>query len=130
MNILIVDDDLFNLKLMSDILADAGSCATAKNGDEAIALFNAALDAGNPFDLVCLDIVMPGMSGHQVLRQIREIEEAAGRGDGDGAKVIMVTSEADVDTILVSYNYKCDAYITKPVNMDVIMDKLRFMGLR
>lgn len=129
MKILIVDDDFFNLRLMSDILSPVGSCDTAKDGINAIVLFQKALAEGQPYDLVCLDIVMPGMDGHQVLKQIRFIEECMGVSSASGVKIIMVTSKSDVDTILKSYNHKCDVYITKPINKSVIIEKLKFMGL-
>lgn len=129
MKILIVDDDFFNLKLMSDILAPIGTCDTAKNGVDAIVLFEKALTEGKPYDLICLDIIMPKMSGHQVLKQIRFIEDCMGVVSSNSVKIIMVSSESDVDIILSSYNDKCDAYVTKPITKSIIIDKIKYLGL-
>jgi hypothetical protein len=45
-------------------LADCAACFAACDGSEAIEAFVDALDFGRPFDLICLDVMMPGMSGH------------------------------------------------------------------
>ncbi len=129
MKILVVDDDLFNTTVISDILSPLGTCDTAKNGTEAIALFEKAISEGVPYTLICLDIIMPGMDGRQVLKQIRSIEDGMGTATSDPVKIIMITSAVDVDTILNSYNSRCDVYVTKPVSRDIIMDKIRYLGL-
>lgn len=129
MKILIVDDDLLNLTLISDILAPIGACDTAATGEAAFALFEKAIAEGSPYDLICLDIIMPGMDGHQVLKQIRFVEDCMGISTADSVKIIMVTGESDVDTILSTYNDRCDVYITKPIVSEILLDKLRYLGL-
>ncbi len=129
MKILIVDDDVFSVTLMSDILSPLGRCDTAKNGDEAFKLFENAISEGSPYNLICLDIIMPGMDGHQVLKQIRFVEDCMGTATRESVKIIMITSDSDVDTILSSYNGGCDVYMTKPIARELIMDKIRYLGL-
>lgn len=129
MKILIVDDDVFNVTLISDILSPVGTCDAAGNGAEAIALFEKAISEEDPYDLICLDIIMPGMDGRQVLKQIRSAEDRRETAMSDPVKIIMITSASDVDTILASYNNRCDVYVTKPVSRDIIMDKIRYLGL-
>jgi len=129
MKVLIVDDDSLSLMLMTDILSPFGSCDTADNGIDAIALFEKALAEETPYDLICLDILMPEMDGHQVLKQIRFIEDSMGIDTPDAVKIIMVTSESDVDIILKAYNIRCDVYVTKPISRQIIVDKIRFLNL-
>lgn len=129
MKILIVDDDLFYSTVLSDILSPFGSCDTVSNGPDAIALFEKAISERNPYHLIALDIIMPGMDGCQILKRVRQIEDSLGSADSNPVKIIMVTSDTDVDTILTSYNAKCDAYVNKPVSAAAIMEKLRFLGL-
>ena len=129
MKTLIVDDDELSLMLMSDILSPYGTYDTANNGIEAIALFEKALAGGTPYNLICLDILMPEMDGNQVLKQIRSIEDSRGIATPDAVKIIMVTSESDVDIILKAYNIRCDVYVTKPITRHIILDKIRFLNL-
>lgn len=129
MKTLIVDDDELSRMLMSDILSPYGSCNTANNGIDAVALFEKALSGGTPYNLICLDIIMPEMDGHQVLKQIRSIEDSRGIAPPDAVKIIMVTSESDVDIILKAYNIRCDVYVTKPITRHIIVDKLRYLNL-
>ena len=66
--ILVVDDTPPNVKLFADLLAAKGyEVDSAANGEEALAKIAAA-----PPDLVLLDVMMPGMSGYEVCRKIRE----------------------------------------------------------
>ncbi len=126
MKILVVDDDLFNRTLLSDMLASFGSCDTAESGAQAIALFEQALAAGEPYCLVTLDVVMPGISGMDVLKKLRELEAAQ---SFTPATIIMITSAGDADTILTSFDARCDSYLTKPVTRQALFDKLAFLGL-
>ena len=87
MKTLIVEDDFTSRLLMQAILSPYGECHIAVNGREAIQAFRLARAQGHPYDLVCLDIMMPEMDGHAVLKALRAAEEAEGILIGDGAKV-------------------------------------------
>lgn len=126
MRILAADDDLLNRRILEDIFTEFGQCDLAVNGYDALEAYQRAMADKTPYDLITLDIVMPGMDGREVLKSIRGIEESAGSG---ATKIIMVTSEADADSILASYDYKCDAYITKPIERQKLTDRMRFLGL-
>ena len=76
MRTLIVEDDFTSRLLMQAILAPCGECHIAVNGREAIQAFRLARAQGRPYDLVCLDIMMPEMDGHAVLKVLRAAEEA------------------------------------------------------
>ena len=82
---LIVEDDDTSRMVLQRYLMPYGETHTASNGADAVAAFADSLVRGNPFDLICLDIMLPGMSGQQVLEEIRAMEDQidpASRQDG------------------------------------------------
>jgi two-component system, chemotaxis family, chemotaxis protein CheY len=112
---LIVDDDAVGRRLLEDFLSPYGQCDLASSGMQAIELFRRALEEGRRYDLICLDILMPGMGGHDVLRVMRALEEACGVFGYDGAKVIMITGVNDSKHCVRAFQEGCEGYITKPV---------------
>ncbi|MCE5229368.1 response regulator [bacterium] len=123
MKTLIVEDEFTSRLLLQKMLERYGECHIAVNGREAIEAIHAALDNEAPYDLVCLDIMMPEMDGQETLRQIRAIEESTGIGGLDGVKVIMTTALGDKDNIMESFREQCDGYIVKPI------EKAKLVGL-
>src|SRR3989304_1394191 len=89
---LIVEDDFTSSLLLQGILKPYGTSHTALNGNQAVEAVRAALEAGEPYNLICLDIMMPEMDGQEALRQIRALEEAKGIIAINGAKVVMTTA--------------------------------------
>jgi two-component system chemotaxis response regulator CheY len=124
MKILIVDDDFTSRKLLLKILSDYGACDVAANGKEAIDAFNAALNEWEAYDLVCLDIMMPEMDGHEVLKEIRSIEKSKNIHGLDGAKVIMTTALDDSDNVKSAFREQCEAYLVKPIEKDKLVATL------
>ena len=91
MKVLIVEDDFDSALLLQKLITQYGECRTAVNGREAVLAFHVALDAGQPYDLICLDIMMPEMDGQAALKGMRAMEEARGIASTHGAKIIMTT---------------------------------------
>ena len=77
MKILVVEDDFTNRKIMQKILSAYGDCDMAFDGNEAIEAFELALEEGRPYDLICMDIMMPNMDGQEALSEIRRLEKDA-----------------------------------------------------
>ncbi len=75
---LIVEDELTSRVLLRELLKRFGPPHVAMNGTEAVEAVRVALQAGEPFDLICLDIMMPEMDGQEALKRIRQLEEEAG----------------------------------------------------
>jgi len=101
-----------------------GACDSAKLGEEAIGMFAAALESEIPYDLVSLDISMPGITGIKVLEKIREIEDYKNITADLRVKIIMVTSKSDKDTVVTSVSNGCNDYIIKPFSWKIIFNKL------
>ncbi len=129
MRTLIVDDDFTNRLLLQEILKGYGPAHIATNGKEAVEAIRAAQDAKEPYDLVCLDIMMPEMDGQEALKQIRAIEEKADIKMGQGVKVIMTTALDDSKNVMESFKGYCDAYVVKPIDKAKLLEEIRKLEL-
>ena len=125
MRILVVDDDAISRKMLEKLLMPYGEIDTAVNGRDAIATFHLAITQGRPFDLVCLDIVMPEMDGHEALMKMRDMDNE----QWVRPKIIMTTAFTDSDNVKKAFLKHCDAYIAKPISQEVLIGKLRSLGL-
>jgi len=114
--VLIVDDEPINVKLIEEILRyEKGfQYRSAVNGESALAM----LDEFNP-DIIILDIMMPGINGYDVCREIKK------RGRHKFAKIIMVSGKSLIDERLEGYSAGADDYITKPFIDDELLAKLK-----
>jgi two-component system chemotaxis response regulator CheY len=130
MKILIVDDDELCRVMLSDMLDDLGECDQAKNGSEAIDAFARALSECAPYDLICLDIIMPEIDGLQVLKKIRAIEVENKVVFPDSVRVIMVSSMSDLEHIMASFDSRCEAYMIKPFERKQLINHLSLLGLQ
>ena len=129
MRILIVDDDADLGRLISNYLSSFGECEVAVNGQDAIESVKLAFEEAHPYDLICLDIMMPNLDGQDALKKIRDIEKEKGITVGEGAKIIMITALDDDDQRLVSFLRLCDGYLTKPFQKEELFEKLREVEL-
>lgn len=129
MKTLIVEDDFVSRRVIQAILSPLGPCDIAVNGREGLQAFRLARDEGKPYDLVCLDIMMPEVDGMETLRRIREVEREAGVDGLAGVKVIMTTALSDFDSIMSSFRNQCEAYLVKPISRPALLEKVREIGL-
>ncbi len=130
MRILIVEDDLLSRKFLEGVLGGFGELAHAENGLLALEAVRAAHDEGKPFDLICLDIMMPEMDGQQALEEIRRLEREMEVHPKQEVKVIMTTALNDPKSVVRAY-YKggATAYLHKPIDKDAMVDTMRRLGL-
>jgi two-component system chemotaxis response regulator CheY len=127
MKILIVDDEFASQMLLKTILEPYGQCDIAVDGIEALRAFNSSTD--EPYDLILLDIMLPKMDGHQVLKKIREIENARGIFGFDGVKVIMITVLDDLENAKQAYESYCKSYLIKPIRNEKLVAELKTLEL-
>lgn len=129
MKILIAEDDFTSRLLLQEILKKYGVVHVAVDGSEALEAFRSALSEGTPYDLVCMDIMMPGMDGQETLRKIRDLEENRGIYFADGAKIIMVSALGDMKNIIDAFKGLCHAYLQKPIDGQNLIRELEKLDL-
>jgi two-component system chemotaxis response regulator CheY len=130
MKTLIVEDDFTSRKLLQGILSGFGHCDIAVNGVEAVDAFRTAVDEGAPYDLICMDIMMPYVDGFQALRKIRRMEAEMDRGENDLTKVIMVTAVEEPRYVFEAFEEgRAVSYIIKPIEKKRLLEEVRKTGL-
>lgn len=126
---LLAEDDELTRTIVKEYLGTFGQCDVVSNGSEAFRAFMAAHDEGSPFDLICLDIMMPGMNGHETLEEIRIYEEENNIVGLSGVKVMMTTGKSDSQSIMKAFRNQCEAYLIKPISADDLITKIKELGL-
>ncbi|MCC6398217.1 MAG: response regulator [Bacteroidetes bacterium] len=128
MKCLIVEDDFASRMILQRFLMPYGDTEIAKDGNEAIAAFQRSVQTGSRFDLVCLDIMLPGVNGQTVLKEIRSMESTSPAPAAKPARVVMTTAVSDRETVMDVIPH-CDAYLVKPVKMADLISLLKRFGL-
>lgn len=112
MRILLVDDEKKIATVLKAYLQQEGyHVTTAINGIVALTLFKE-----NPFDLVLLDLMLPGLSGEEICREIRKIS---------AAPIIMLTAKVEEEDRIQGLNLGADDYITKPFSPREVVARVR-----
>jgi len=129
MKCLIVEDDFISRKLLQTYLSEYVDCYIATNGKEALDAFEKALDADEPYDFICLDIMMLEMNGHETLKKIREIENKYHIFGSEGVKVIMTTALSDSVNFMEAFRSGCEGYLVKPINKEKLLSEIERLGI-
>lgn len=130
MRTLIVEDDIASRKILLKLLSAFGRCQIAQNGREAVDACRKAWAESRPYDLICMDIMMPELNGQEALRQIRRIEKELGIASPQEAKVIMITALDDSKEVVEAlYKGDASAYFVKPIQIDAFIQELKVLGL-
>jgi adenylate cyclase len=113
--VLVVDDTPNNVKLLADVLGVKGySVTTAASGEEALQKI-----AADPPDIVLLDVMMPGLSGYDVCRRIREVERTA------LLPIVLVTALDPDKERIKGIEAGADDFLTKPINTGELFARVR-----
>lgn len=129
LKILIVEDDITCRKLLQTFLSKYGDCFVTINGREAVEAVKTAFEEESPYDLICLDIMMPEMDGHEALNLIRQIEHDRGIVGLDSVKVIVTTALDNSANVMGAFKSGCEAYIVKPFSKQKLLDEMQKLGL-
>ena len=129
MRILLAEDDFATRKYMSKFLSKYGSCDVTVDGMEAVDAFMIALDEGEYYDLICLDVMMPVMDGYQALKGIRDIEKDRNIEPENMAKIIMTTVLNEEKHVKMAFELGCTVFSAKPLDVDRFEDALKRLGL-
>ena len=115
--ILCVEDNAEIGRLLTESLAAAGyACDWVRDGEAALALLGAEA-AGVRYDLVTLDLMLPGVDGLEVCRQLRRRDSLT--------PVLMVTAKAAIRDVVVGLEIGADDYVTKPFAMPILMARIQ-----
>ncbi|MBU1004178.1 MAG: PleD family two-component system response regulator [Proteobacteria bacterium] len=113
--ILIVDDSSFNIIILGEALSGEFEVSVATNGEDALAT---AMGPNQP-DLVLLDIIMPGIDGHEVCRRLKSDASTA------SIPVIFITSMSEVEDETRGLELGAVDYITKPFSIPIVKARVR-----
>ncbi len=116
MRILIAEDDLASRTFMLKFLSAYGECDLTVDGIEAVEAFMMAHSMKQPYDLICLDIMMPKVDGIKALKVIRQLETQQNIPEEQRVKVIMTTALNDTEVVHDSFDSGCEAYAAKPID--------------
>jgi len=121
--VLVVDDNFSNRKLILKILVGIADCDVAASGSEALEAYDMCMKEKRPYDIVLLDIAMPGMDGMEVLKKLREKEEGYGITKVEKKiPVIMVTAHRE--PFFDAFKEGCDDYINKPIRPEMLIERM------
>lgn len=125
LRVLLVEDDFTSRLVLQTFLSRYGECHVAVNGREAIDAFSSALERGQSYDLICMDVMMPEVDGGEAVRRIRALEEELGILSTYGAKIIMTTAVDNVKEVSRCFMELCDAYLVKPIDLNALLNHLK-----
>ncbi len=130
LRILIVEDEPVNQEFLLLALKNHADCQAVDSGEEALAAFTLALDDNRPFDIVFLDLLLPGIGGLQTLEKLRSLEEHFELPEDRCARVIITTALNDDRAASRAFiQGRAVAYMTKPFRVADIRDELAKLGL-
>jgi two-component system chemotaxis response regulator CheY len=124
---LIVDDSPIIRILLKNMLTGYGECELAKDGREAMDAYDRSLRESLFFDLICLDLGLPTISGIEVLRQIRERE--AQNGSPVKARVLIITASSESSEVESLKGHGADGYLIKPIVKERLIEYVKSFGL-
>jgi two-component system chemotaxis response regulator CheY len=128
MKMLILEDDYVSRLVLQRMLLDFGEVHLAVNGKEALQMFLTAHKEGFPYEVVFLDVMVPEMSGHAVLQEIRGYEQQETIAKECTARVLMTTALGDRESVVQAIKNGCDSYLVKPLSADQVRDQLKKFG--
>lgn len=127
MKSLVAEDDITSRTLLQHFLSQFGECHVVKDGKQAVEAVQAARQERKSFDLVCMDLRMPIMDGHDAIREIRRQEVIAGALHT--ARIIVTTAHSDMESITQALLGKCNSYLVKPIDTGKLQSELVELGL-
>lgn len=112
-SVLIVDDDPRNIRILYEILGDDFNLSSAEDGEKALEKVRLS-----PPDIILLDIMMPGIDGYEVCKQLKNSD------DYKTIKIILVSGKALTEERIKGYESGADDFVSKPFDMDEILAKV------
>jgi DNA-binding response OmpR family regulator len=118
MRVLVVEDELRMARLLKQGLSEEGHLVTlASSGTEALEMAQSF-----SFDIVVLDVMLPGLDGINVVRRLR--------GRQDHVPILMLTARDTTGDVVMGLDVGADDYLTKPFSFDVLLARMRALERR
>ncbi|MGB9174169.1 MAG: response regulator, partial [Bradyrhizobium sp.] len=122
LSVLVAEDNEINALLMRSLLTRLGHQAViATSGEEALESWLAAKSAGTPYDLVLMDIQMPGLDGIEATKRIR-VHEAVGAGRR--TPILALTANTLVEDRYACFEAGMDGFLVKPLDREKLAEAL------
>lgn len=129
MNALVVEDDAISrIALVTKLQIFGFDISEVETGEDAIMAVEAVLKDDKEFELICLDINLPGINGDEVLARVRQLEVEYNIKKENAAKILIVTSVKDIERMMNLFDIECDGYLTKPVTIENVKTHLEQLG--
>ena len=120
MRALVIDDSRAMRTILSGILTELGfEVADAADGPAALDILGQRSD----FDIALVDWNLPGLNGLEIVTEIRKNPALA------DTRLIMVTTETEIERVSQALQAGADEYIMKPFNREMLLDKLAILGI-
>jgi two-component system chemotaxis response regulator CheY len=129
MKILIAEDDYVNRRFLFKFFSQYGDCDMVVNGEEAVTAFMFSLEEDEPYDLICLDIMMPKLDGLKALKMISSIEEDNKISQHKTSKKFVITALDNVKDVEKAFELGCEVYVTKPINTAKLIEVMKKLKL-
>jgi two-component system chemotaxis response regulator CheY len=129
MKILIAEDDYVNRRFLFKFFSQYGDCDMVVNGEEAVTAFMFSLEEDEPYDLICLDIMMPKLDGLKALKMISSIEKDNNISQEKLSKKFVITALDNVKDVEKAFELGCEVYVTKPINTAKLIEVMTKLNL-
>jgi len=129
MKILIAEDDETSRRFLLKFLSQYGECDVVIDGMEALDAYLISVKEKKPYELICLDIMMPKVDGVKVLKAIKDFEKQRGLVTEKTVKIIMITALADAEYVHKSFELGCEAYFSKPIDTDKLVEVMKTLNI-
>jgi two-component system, chemotaxis family, chemotaxis protein CheY len=128
MKILMADDNVISRLVLQKLLAEYGEVHTAESGAQAAEMFLEAAKAGAHYGLLCVDYMLPGLNGLEVLAAARKAEEEfPPKNPEHRFRTVFVTAVSDWESRR-EFREKA-GYVAKPVTAEKLREELAKLGL-
>ena len=126
LSVLVAEDNEINALLMRSLLSRLGhQVVITTNGEEALESWCAAKSAGTPYDLVLMDIQMPGLDGIETTKRIRTSEAAQA---GRRTPILALTANTLVEDRYACFEAGMDGFLVKPLDREKLTEALASLG--
>jgi len=118
MDVLVVEDEARLAELLRQGLEEEGfSVTVSRDGNEALGIAQSS-----PFDVIVLDVMLPGIDGFTVARRLREAQNRT--------PILMLTARDANQDVIAGLNLGADDYLTKPFSFEILLARIRAVARR